>query len=383
MTFMKTDERNNMKARIFSQILCILLLMMVSACALPEVTPPVVETQAPTSSFDITPETITPSVNSPQNAVVINNNNLSLLTVTGKVAITNPQLLSWANDSQSLAVVNQTSDANGNQLFGATTLSVPSLATKYVYSAQGARISAIAADGRTAAVIAQDQMSYSLVDLGANNSIILTNPPGFRVGYVTFSPDLRYTAVTQGEMWEVVLYSFVNGAEVRRLSGFETAAPVFDAGFSASPQWIIWHARATAQLQEVESGTLSASFSHEDFLSTFTTNADGTILATAAGKTVNGTFSDAVTLWDITSGTEMHTLVLPSSANALSFSPDGKILAIAVGKDLQLWNVANGSLIATFSEHLDTIALVKFSPDGKAIATAGYDNQLYLWQVLE
>jgi WD40 repeat protein len=170
---------------------------------------------------------------------------------------------------------------------------------------------------------------------------------------------------------------------VRRISGFETAAPVFDAGYSASPQWILWHARAKVQLQEVETGKLSSEFNHEDFLSAYTTSPDGTLLATAAGKTVNGTFSPTVTLWDVVDGVEMHTLILPESANALSFSPDGKLLAVAVGKDLQLWRVSDGSLMGTFSEHMDSISLVKFSPDGKAIATAGFDNQLYLWQVLQ
>ncbi len=372
-----------MKARSVSMLISLLLLISLSACTLPEVTPTTSDTQEATSSFNTTSEAATPSEAAPQNAALINENNVNAFAVTEKVAITSPQLLQWANDSQTLAVVNQTSDASGNQLFGVTTLAAPSLSTKYVYSSQGARIAAIAPDGHTAAVIAQDQMSYALVDLAANNATILTNTPGFRVGNVSFSPDLQYTAVTQAEMWEVILYDFNNGSEVRRLSGFETAAPVFDAGFSASPQWIIWHARAKAQLQEVESGTLSPEFSHEDFLSAFTLSPDGTILATAAGKTVNGTFSPAVTLWDVTSGAEMHTLILPATANALSFSPDGKLLAVAEGSELQVWHVSNGVLLAAFTEHLDTIALVKFSPDGKTIATAGYDNQLYLWQVLE
>ncbi len=372
-----------MKAQMVSKILCVLLLFTLAACTLPEVTPVTTDTQEPTSSFNTTAEVTTPSEVSPQNAAVINSGNAAALAVTGKVAITSPQVLGWAKDSQSLAVVNQTADANGNQLFGATTLSVPSLAPKYVYSAQGQRISAIAPDGHTAAVISNDMLSYILVDLAASNTILLTGTSGFRIGYVSFSPDQKYLAVTQAEMWEVVLYALPDGAEVRRLTGFETAAPVFDAGFSASPQWIIWHARATAQLQEVETGKLSPAFSHEDFLSAFTLSPDGTILATAAGKTVNGTFTPAVTLWDVTSGMEMHTLVFATPANSLSFSPDGKLLAVATGMDLQLWNVADGALLATFTEHLDYIALVKFSPDGKAIATAGYDNQLYLWQVLQ
>jgi len=372
-----------MTSRISLNILCILLVLMVASCTLPSVTPVVEATQEPTSSFSTTSEAPQPSPVTSQKAVVITEGNLSKLDVTAKVAVASPQLLEWSTDSQTLSVVNQTSDASGNQLFGVTTLLSPSLTPKYVYSVQGSRISDIAADGRTVAVITQDMQSYALVDLGANNTTILSSTPGFLVGNVTFSPDLRYIAVTQQEQWEVVLYNLVNGTEVRRLSGFETAAPVFDAGFSTSPQWILWHARAKAQLQEVETGKLSPEFNHEDFLSAFTTSPDGTLLATAAGKTVNGTFSPTVTLWDAVDGVEMHTLVLTDSANALSFSPDGKLLAVAAGKDLQLWRVSDGSLMGTFSEHLDFISLVKFSPDGKAIATAGFDNQLYLWQVLQ
>jgi WD40 repeat protein len=380
---MQADERKTMTSRIPLNILCILLVLTVASCTLPAVTPAVEVTQEPTSSFSTTTDAPQPSAVTPQNAAVITDGNLGSLDVTARVAVVSPQLLEWSTDSQTLSVVNQTTDAGGNQLFGVTTLLSPSLTPKYVYSVQGSRISDVAADGRTVAVITQDMMSYALVDLGANNTTILSNTPGFLVGKVTFSPDLRYVAVTQAELWEVVLYNLVNGAEVRRLSGFETAAPVFDAGYSASPQWILWHARAKAQLQEVETGKLSPEFNHEDFLSAYTTSPDGTLLATAAGKTVNGAFSPTVTLWDVVEGVEMHTLILSESANALSFSPDGKLLAVAAGKDLQLWRVSDGSLIGTFSEHLDFISLVKFSPDGKAIATAGFDNQLYLWQVLQ
>ena len=372
-----------MTSRIPLSILCVLLVLSITSCTLPAITPTAVDTQTPTSGFSIPSESPQPSEAPNKIAVVINENNLSTLDVTAKVAVANPQLLDWSSDSQTLSVVNQTSDANNNQLFGVTTLLVPSLTPKYVFSSQGNRVADVAADGRTAALISQDMTSYSLVDMGAGNTTISSNAPGFLVGNVTFSPDLRYVAVTQAEQWEVILYNFANGAEVRRLSGFETAAPVFDAGFSASPQWILWHARAKAQLQEVESGKLTPEFSHEDFLSAYTTSPDGTILATAAGKTVNGIFSPAVTLWDAVDGVEMHTLILSESANSLSFSPDGKLLAVAAGKDLQLWRVSDGSLLGTYSEHLDSISKVKFSPNGKTIATAGFDNQLYLWQVLQ
>jgi WD40 repeat protein len=376
-------ERIAMKFRFAPLLLSLILALMLSACTLPTVTPPVADTQTPTSTFNTTPPITAPSQSTNLAPTVITPGNLASLDVANRVAVPNPQLLQWSKDSQSLAVANQTSDSSGNTLFGTTVLARSTLAPTYVYSTQGDRISDIAADGHTVALISQDQMSWSVVNLADNNTVLFISTPGFRIANVTFSSDLKYIAVTEAEQWEVILYNLSDGAEVRRLTGFETAAPIFDAGFSASQQWIIWHARATAQLQEVETGKLSPAFNHEDFLSAFTVSSDGSILATAAGKTVNGAFAPAVTLWDVVDGVEMHTLVLDNNAAALSFSPDGKLLAIAEGNDLQLWRVADGVLLGTFSEHQQPIALVKFSPDGKSIATAGFDNQLCLWQVLQ
>jgi WD40 repeat protein len=198
---------------------------------------------------------------------------------------------------------------------------------------------------------------------------------------VTFSPELTYIAVTQAETWEVVIYSFVNGQEIRRLTGFETAAPVFDASFANSPQWIVWHARGTLQLQEVETGKLGPLFSHEDFVSAFTLSPDGAILASAAGKTVNGTYSPTISLWDAAQGVEMNTLILNSPTSTLAFSPDEKLLAAGIGSSLQFWRVSDGKLLGSFAGHNDQINALAFSPDGKTLASTGFDNQLYLWQV--
>jgi WD40 repeat protein len=373
-----------MIAKTTVKILCILFVLMISACDLPEVTPPVEDTAAPTTSFITSPEASNTAPSSPQtSAVTISDNNVNNLTIVQKAPISNPQRLDWTNDSQSFSVVTQTTDSGGAELFGVTTLEVPSLASRYVYSVKDGRVSAIAPDGHTVAVISADWFSYSLVDLRADNTVVADGTPGFRIANVTFSPDLKYTAVTQAEAWEVVLYNIVDNSEIRRLTGFETAAPVFNAGFSDSPVWMLWYARGTAQLQDVESGALSATFNHEDFLTSLTLSPDSTLLATAAGKTVNGTFSPVITLWDAAQGLELRTIVLPSNASALSFSPNGRLVAVGVDNTLQVWRVSDGTLLGTFSGHQSTIALVKFSPDGKSIVTAGFDNQLYLWQVLQ
>jgi WD40 repeat protein len=72
--------------------------------------------------------------------------------------------------------------------------------------------------------------------------------------------------------------------------------------------------------------------------------------------------------------------------NALSFSPDGNYLLAATGitglrGEAVLWNLKTGKPDKTFSEgHRDILYGAIFSPDGKTIATAGYDRRIQLWE---
>jgi RNA polymerase sigma factor (sigma-70 family) len=102
---------------------------------------------------------------------------------------------------------------------------------------------------------------------------------------------------------------------------------------------------------------------------------DGRVLAVAAGKTVR--------LWDVATGKELavcsgHALAVGSVA----FSPDGKTLATAsADRSVRLWDAATGKELHRFERHSDWVNAVAFSPGGKRLASVGKDRTVQLWDL--
>lgn len=373
-------ERAIMKTKFLAWLITAFLILTLSACDLPEITPPPTEPAATAAPvIDTVPLPSPTEVVEVKPLIQITSTNIQNLTLVNKTAVSNVQGVIWANDSKSLSVISQNSDANGNQVYNVTILDAANLSPLAVYSSSSDRIASVAADGRTVAVISQDMSSFKLIDMGAGNAEIFSLTPGYLIGGITFSPDLRYVAVTKMDAWEVVLFDFVTHEELKTLTGFETAAPVFNAGFTEAAQWLVWHARATIQLQDVESGNMGPSFSHEDFVNDYALTPNGSTLASS--------YATSIKLWDTASGSQIASFEMgngiSSYSASVSFSPDGRLLAATSGNDLQIWDVASATLLATFSGHSDVVRVTAFSPDQNSIATAGADNQLYLWQIVQ
>ena len=65
---------------------------------------------------------------------------------------------------------------------------------------------------------------------------------------------------------------------------------------------------------------------------------------------------------------------------SVAFSPNGKMLASASwDQSVRLWNVNTGRLLHTLTGHTNAIMSVAFSPDGNTLASGSWDGTIRLW----
>jgi PKD repeat protein len=70
-----------------------------------------------------------------------------------------------------------------------------------------------------------------------------------------------------------------------------------------------------------------------------------------------------------------------TAARSVTFSPDGKLLALGRGFDVEVWDIVQQKQVASLSGHEKYVFSVAFSPDGRLLASGSPDGRAIVWDV--
>jgi WD40 repeat protein len=328
----------------------------------------------PSETPAITPTEILPTpIEQPDSQIssqVINPVNSLQLQRWAELTLDEPARIVWNNDQSSFWLVQYT---------GFQVMSFPDLSQIFSLTMQPDEILVdVSPDGLTYAITYNNQ-GLLLVNWRDQHIRSAHTEHAFMGGQ--FSPDGTKIMLPQTDTWAGMVVEATSGEELTTISGFETAAPIYNVRIGEDNRHAIWNARATIQLSDIATNTIGPALYHSDFISAYTLSPDGRFLAVSVYDLINDVMTPVVIFYDVNTGEILQKIATNQSAFDLKFSPDSSLLAAAQNDQIVFIDSENKQIIGNFLLDQNDINQVSFAPQGNILVTLSTNGSVVFWHI--
>ena len=228
-------------------------------------------------------------------------------------------------------------------------------------------------DGSTLASASTDG-TIKLRNLSAGNATTIAGHSS-RVLGLAFSPDGATLAQYSGgysagvELWDTSTRRMITTLRGHSL-------PIVSISISHDGTTLASAGGYSVILWDLDTHTVFAQLDHENAPSAVSFSPDGVVLATGGSP-------GWVNLWNFkTQEQTIGVSGLSADVKALEFSPDGNMLASGLNNgEIRTWNLATGKTVAVLEGLTNYILSMSFSSDGAELSAGSYSESVMAWEL--